>query len=188
MSAELAQPSGLAVSLEHEAVFIADSESSSIRKLSLKDGRVSNVVGGDVDPTVSRKNKCERQAQPFLIAVLFSLQNLFSFGDVDGVGTAAKLQHPLGVCWTSSHSNNLYAIDSYNHKVKQIDLTSMLCCSVTFVDSVLLNEPGGACFNTSGTHLYIADTNNNCIRVLEVDDGKVSEVSWSPCLIIYTLT
>lgn len=48
----LAQPSGLAYSPEHRAVFIADSESSSIRKLNLLTGGVEAVVGGHVSPDV----------------------------------------------------------------------------------------------------------------------------------------
>lgn len=43
-------------------------------------------------------------------------QNLFAFGDVDGKGVDAKLQHPLGVTWDAS-SSLLYVADSYNHKV-----------------------------------------------------------------------
>lgn len=45
-----------------------------------------------------------------------ALQNLFAFGDVDGKGVDAKLQHPLGVAWTPEQSL-LYVADSYNHKV-----------------------------------------------------------------------
>lgn len=43
-------------------------------------------------------------------------QNLFAFGDVDGKGIDAKLQHPLGVSWDEGN-NRLYVADSYNHKV-----------------------------------------------------------------------
>lgn len=43
-------------------------------------------------------------------------QNLFAFGDVDGKGADAKLQHPLGVAWAPGQSL-LYVADSYNHKV-----------------------------------------------------------------------
>ena len=56
--AGFAQPSGLAygrLCLEKEGhLFVADSESSSVRSVSLKDGAVKNVVGGDINPEVSR--------------------------------------------------------------------------------------------------------------------------------------
>lgn len=53
--AGLAQPSGLALAQTEpwECLFIADSESSTIRSLSLKDGAVKHVVGGERDPMVS---------------------------------------------------------------------------------------------------------------------------------------
>jgi hypothetical protein len=52
-AAGFAQPSGICVSNELHAAFVADSESSSIRKISLTDGKVSAVVGGDRSPFVS---------------------------------------------------------------------------------------------------------------------------------------
>lgn len=51
-AASFAQPSGLALAQRNEEVFIADSESSSIRTLSLKSGMVTAVVGGDRNPLV----------------------------------------------------------------------------------------------------------------------------------------
>lgn len=55
--AGFAQPSGLTIgrlkaSEQNEYLFVADSESSSIRSVSLKDGSVKNVAGGEIDPKV----------------------------------------------------------------------------------------------------------------------------------------
>lgn len=41
-------------------------------------------------------------------------QDLFAYGDVDGKGIDAKLQHPLGV---AAIGESVYVADSYNHKV-----------------------------------------------------------------------
>ena len=46
LKAGFAQPSGLAYDSESDILYIADSESSSVRKLSIKDGAVGKVVGG----------------------------------------------------------------------------------------------------------------------------------------------
>lgn len=59
-NAAFAQPSGLTIGSDE--MFIADSESSCIRKLSLVDGKVLAVAGGDRNPRVkhsiiSRSNK-----------------------------------------------------------------------------------------------------------------------------------
>ncbi|KAG7282329.1 hypothetical protein CRUP_002717 [Coryphaenoides rupestris] len=92
--AAFAQPSGLAPAPEGpwNCLYVADSESSTVRTVALGDGAVKLLVGGERDP-----------------------MNLFAFGDVDGKAVEAKLQHPLGVAWAPQRSL-LYVADSYNHK------------------------------------------------------------------------
>lgn len=53
--AGFAQPSGLALAPEEpwSCLYVADSESSTIRTLALKDGAVKLLVGGERDPMVS---------------------------------------------------------------------------------------------------------------------------------------
>ena len=43
---------------------------------------------------------------------------LFDFGDKDGVGDSALLQHCIGLGW---HKGVLYVADSYNHTIKTVD-------------------------------------------------------------------
>lgn len=161
--AGFAQPSGLATA-PHEpwsCLFVADSESSSIRTVALKDGAVKSLVGAERDPL-----------------------NLFAFGDVDGKGVDAKLQHPLGVTW-SSEQNLLYVADSYNHKIKVVDPKAKQCSTLAGTgeagDAVgpefnksCFNEPGGLCVANGGRTLYVADTNNHQIKVLDLDSKTVS--------------
>ena len=53
--------------------------------------------------------------------------DLFSFGDMDGKGTEAKLQHPLDVAFIPEdpafnqriNEEHLFIVDSYNHKLKE---------------------------------------------------------------------
>lgn len=52
-NAAFAQPSGLALAPKSKELFIADSESSSVRKLALADGKVVGIAGGDRNPLVS---------------------------------------------------------------------------------------------------------------------------------------
>ena len=55
--AGLAQPSGLALGgATLPYLYIADSESSTVRTVSLKDGAVRALVGGTPDPLVSGKS------------------------------------------------------------------------------------------------------------------------------------
>jgi len=60
---------------------------------------------------------------------MIDFQNLFGFGDRDGKQFDAKLQHPLGVTWCS-RDKTLYVADSYNHKLKAVDVQSNECTTV----------------------------------------------------------
>ena len=144
--AGLAQPSGLATD-GHSWLYLADSESSTVRRVSLGDGAVTNVAGGERDPT-----------------------NLFAYGDQDGAGVAARLQHPLGVS-VDPATGLLYIADSYNHKIKKAELQGKLF-TVTSVTGGL-SEPGGLCVDSASNCVYIADTNNHCIKILSLATGTL---------------
>lgn len=155
-----AQPSGLSISADTKEIYVADSESSSIRSVSLFTGGSKLLAGGDP---------------------LFA-DNLFQFGDKDGIGTAAQFQHPLGVLYGTDE--RVYITDSYNHKVKVMDPTTKKVKTLAgtgnagFKDGYglasQLSEPSGLAEGLDGK-LYIADTNNSVIRVLDMkeDDGPV---------------
>jgi thiol-disulfide isomerase/thioredoxin/sugar lactone lactonase YvrE len=149
--AELAQPSGLALGQDNRLYF-ADSESSSIRWVEL-DGdspEVGSLAGGD--------------------------QTLFQFGDLDGVGTGALLQHPLAVV---SDGELLYIADTYNSKIKRIDTSSGEVTTWLGEDhgwrdgeQPLFYEPGG--LDLVDGVLYVADTNNHAIRMIDLESGATS--------------
>jgi sugar lactone lactonase YvrE len=148
--AQLAQPSGLALDEAADTLFVADSEASAVRAVALDGGYVHTVVG----------------------------TGLFDFGDVDGVGDAVRLQHPLGLAFGGGV---LYVADSYNHKIKRCDPAARTVTS--FLGSGLpghrdgpaaeaqFSEPGGVSF--ADGRLYVADTNNHAIRVCDVATGEV---------------
>lgn len=43
-------------------------------------------------------------------------------------------------------------------------------------DSVQFDEPGGVCVSPDGHYLYVADTNNHAIRVVDLQTKSVSQV------------
>ena len=57
-----------------------------------------------------------------LWGVIIYMQNLFAYGDVDGSGTEARLQHPLAVALLAP-AGPLLVADSYNHKVTRLSLS-----------------------------------------------------------------
>ncbi|ERL88294.1 NHL repeat-containing protein 2-like [Dendroctonus ponderosae] len=160
-AAAFAQPSGLALFEVAKEVYVADSESSSIRRLSLADGKVTPVVGGDRNPN-----------------------NLFAFGDRDGVLYEAKLQHSLGVAG-SPDGKTLFVADTYNHKLKRVDVTENKVVtlmvnnnldSTDFADWAF-KEPGGLCVSADGKKIYLADTNNHQVKVVTLGrNGTISKV------------
>lgn len=153
--AMLAQPSGLALDAGDGVLYVADSEVSGIRAIDLAPGgRVRTLVG----------------------------EGLFDFGDRDGTGPEARLQHPLAV---ALHDGLLYVADSYNHKIKRLHPRTATVES--FLGSGLAGlrdgqgsnadfaEPGG--LSIAGALLYVADTNNHVVRACDLTTGSVSTLS-----------
>jgi len=139
-----AQPSGLA--LAGATLYVADSETSAVRVVGLSgaEGRVGTLVG----------------------------QGLFEFGAADGDRDTARLQHPLGVC---AAYGAVWVADSYNNTIRRIDITSGIVGTFAgngaygLADGVGRDasfwEPGN--IRAGWGLLYVADTNNHAIRVLD---------------------
>jgi DNA-binding beta-propeller fold protein YncE len=144
-SAEFAQPSGLA--LAGHTLYVADSEDSGVRAIDLDKGVVHTLVGS----------------------------GLFHFGDRDGRGEAALLQHPLGV---AAAPGALYVADTYNNKIKRIDLHTLEVTSLAGGSSATLFEPGGVALLPDG-RLLIADTNNHRLRTLDAKTDALADFDLS---------
>ena len=140
-SASLAQPSGLCAG--EYCVYLADAESSSIRTVRLPDGQVTTLIGKD----------------------------LFTFGNIDGGWTHARLQHPLDVSY-DMNSEMLYVADSYNDCIKRIDFSSKGIETINAGEG--LSEPGG--MSLSGHILWIANTNAHEIRTLNLINHEVKVI------------
>ena len=146
LAAAFAQPSGLTVNADK--LYLADSETSAIRSVRLdKIGLTATYVG----------------------------TGLFDFGDRDGTGKQARLQHPLGVHYADGA---LFIADSYNHKIKVLNLQTLEVLTVdASVDLVCdetsctrLWEPAGVlCLDKT---LYVSDTNNHRILKIDLESGE----------------
>ncbi|HUZ02549.1 MAG TPA: NHL domain-containing thioredoxin family protein [Thermomicrobiaceae bacterium] len=152
----LAQPSGLARG--DGVLYVADSETSAVRAVDLPPGeRVHTLVGS----------------------------GLFDYGDVDGAGRHARLQHPLGV---AADGGILYLADTYNHKIKRIYLADRRVESWLgdgqpgdrdgTGSAARFFEPGG--LSVGGGKLYVADTNNHRIRVVDLATDAVTTLHVDP--------
>ncbi|MBW4473749.1 MAG: redoxin domain-containing protein [Stenomitos rutilans HA7619-LM2] len=133
-------------------LFVADSETSSIRAITLGTHSIVQTICG--------------QGQ------------LFAFGDRDGIGLEVQLQYCSGLAYARE---SLWIADTYNHKIKQLDPATHTCRSVAggeagFEDRVGMaarfSEPSGVAF--ARDRLYIADTNNHTIRCMKLDFLEVT--------------
>ncbi len=142
LEAAMNQPSGIAS--DGSLLYVADSEASAIRSIDARPGgRIRTLIG----------------------------VGLFEFGDRDGSGRAARLQHPLGI---AVMDGRIYIADTYNHKIK------VLYPSLQRIETVFgtgrpgadegmrpqFFEPGGLA--AAPGHLCIADTNNHRICVADL--------------------
>jgi thiol-disulfide isomerase/thioredoxin len=145
--ANFAQPSGLTT--DGKFIYVADPEVSAVRKVPMDgQGRVVTLTG----------------------------TGLFDFGDEDGIGKEAKLQHAIGVQYVAG---KVYVADTYNSKIKVIDLTDNAV--ITFLGGKrddkdpAFNEPAGLSYAKG--KLYVADTNAHRIRVVDL---KTKELTTLP--------
>jgi DNA-binding beta-propeller fold protein YncE len=150
LEAGFAQPSG--ITSDGKRLYVADSESNIIRAINIAGGEVETLVGGD----------------------------LFDFGDVDGSGDDVRLQHPLGVF---AIDGEVLIADTYNHKIKELDPKGRTV--KTFLgtgkpgqsDGAVPSfyEPGG--LSVANGKLYIADTNNHAVRVVDVKTKRTATLN-----------
>lgn len=159
----LAQPSGIVT--DGRSLFVVDSEGSALRRISTKAKQNLNDPAGDIK-TIAGTHDLARGA------------SLFAFGDVDGEGTAARFQHPLGIVL---HDGGAFIADSYNHKIKVVDLKTQKVTTWagtgkpgTELSPVQFAEPAGLAI--AGNKLYVADTNNHRLVVVDLASKQATEL------------
>ena len=153
--ATLAQPSGLAGDATH--LYWVDAETSSVR-------RVPFAGEGDVETLIGT--------------------HLFEWGDSDGPAGTAQIQHAQGL---AAGDGVLYLADTYNHKVRALSLADF---SVTTIAGsgerdwndatgaeAAFEEPNG--LSLVGGKLYLADTGNHTIRVIDPGSGEVRTLAFT---------
>ena len=152
-SASMAQPSGLALSADGKTLYVADSESSAVRAITLsKDPQIVTLVGA----------------------------GLFDFGWVNGNFRDARLQHPLGV---AVDGDRLLVADTYNSAIRELELSKHEVVDFdggkfTCVDPVCVptREPAGIVVDTMD-RILLVDTGNH--RIDEYQPSAKTYHTWS---------
>ena len=151
-NASFAQPSALA--LDGQNLYVADPESNLIRVIDLTAKIVKTLAG-------SRPN---------------------DFENADADGKIVRLQHPLALAVAGKR---LFIADTYNHKIRALDLSKRIIGN--FIGDgtagsedgrrARFYEPGG--LSAAGDKLYVADTNNHAVRVVDLKTRQVSTLKIS---------
>jgi DNA-binding beta-propeller fold protein YncE len=150
LKARCAQPYG--IKTDGDLLYFADSETSSVRTVGFgSDAEVRTLVG----------------------------RGLFEFGDIDGPGPKALFQHCQGLALrTQDGATIAYVADTYNHRIKRLTAGPGEAVAVTFAGTgasgcddglasrATFDEPAG--LTVFGDRLYVADTNNHAIRVIDL--------------------
>jgi DNA-binding beta-propeller fold protein YncE len=149
----LAQPSG--ITTDGSKLYFADPEASAIRSADLNPkGKVKTIIG----------------------------TGLFEFGDIDGIGSKARIQHALGIFYNNA-DELLYIADTYNSKLKTVNpkTKEVLTYSGTGskgnrdgIGDAQFNEPNGLVIMNG--KIFVTDTNNNLLRVIDMNTKEVKTV------------
>ena len=98
-------------------------------------------------------------------------------GFADGTGTSATFNTPVGI--TVDSLDRIYVLDIGNHNIRRITAAGVVTSlagsrTATFADGVGINAsfntPSGIVADIYG-NVYVADTNNHCIRRVTSDGG-----------------
>jgi DNA-binding beta-propeller fold protein YncE len=149
LNSALSQPMG--ITKDYTRLYFLDSNTSALRSADLKlEGSIKTLIG----------------------------KGLFESGDIDGKFPDARLQYPVGIF---HNERKIFIADTLNHKIKSYDIdTKELRTLAGTDDSGFLNSNANeSSFNEPSSiakhnHLiYIADTNNHSIRILDLKANTV---------------
>jgi DNA-binding beta-propeller fold protein YncE len=209
-NAQLNEPKSVAV--RGTFLYIADSENHRIRQLDLSTGIIVTVAGGAgafssaappslplegrgtggggdddplADPVARKEEKYVQLAdQSGTVRFVTGTTAKDRFKGDGGPGTEALLNFPSS-CIADSRGN-LYIADTFNHRVRRIDVITGIITTVAGTgagrfngdggraDKAALHEPVALALNEEAGLLFIADLANYRVRVVNFATGVIS--------------
>jgi len=150
LSAELNSPSSVWVDSSHN-LFIVDKDNGRIRKVAASTGIISTVAGSNGN----------------------------AYAGDGGPAISASLNTPNGIAFDTS--GNLYIADTGNNVVRKVNSSGIISTVAGngfsafsgdggAATSASLSLPTSLAFDPAG-NLYIADSNNSCIRIVTTDQN-----------------
>lgn len=200
--ASFRSPSGITTDGVH--LYVADSGNGKIRKIEVDTSVVTTIAGsnsqGNTDgigasASFSYPQGITTDGAHFYVTsndkirkieiatrVVTTLAGSGQYGSADGTGAAASFDGPQGVTTDGTH---LYVADTYNNKIRKIEIATGVVTTLAGNGSDSDADGTGAAasfdsprgITTDGTHLYVADSDNNKIRKIEMETGVVTTLA-----------
>ena len=212
-AARFSEPTGLAMDAGGN-LYVADSFNSTIRKVVVATGAVTTLAGtagtiGSADGTgpaaqfyaphgltidaggnlyVTDSNRNTIRKVVVATGVVTTVAGTAGVaGSIDGTGTAAQFNNPIGVA--VDVAGNLYVGDTDNNTIRKVvaatGVVTTLAGSAVMSGSIegtgsaaRFKKPIGVAVDTAG-NLYVADVGNHTIRKVVVTSGVVTTLAGS---------
>jgi DNA-binding beta-propeller fold protein YncE len=206
LQAQFNNPTGLAISPNGGAIYVADFGNHRIRMI--RDGQVTTVAGSGVkgyadgaalqaqfyNPTglvispnggaiyvADELNNCIRMIRDGQVT---TVAGSGMRGYADGAALQAQFHNPIGLV-ISPNGGAIYVVDQWNHRIRMIrdgQVTTVAGSGVRgYADGPALQAqfeyPTGLALSPNGGAIYVADEFHNCIRMIR--GGQVTTVAGS---------
>lgn len=195
-SARFYYPHG--ISTDGTNLFVADTGSSTIRKIVIATGEVTTLtesVFNNPEGITADNNKLYvadtgsstiRTVDINSGLVTIFAGSVMSQGVADGTGTKARFDSPFGI---TTDGTNLFIADTANHSIRKVEIATGVVTTLAGEPSFpgatdgtglyysSFNGPTG--ITTDGTNLYVSDTNNHTIRKIVVATSVVTTLAGS---------
>ena len=189
-------------------LYLSDSLNNKIRKIVIASGVVTTLAGsgvaGSADDTGNLASfnypqgittdginlyvadNANNKIRKIVISsgVVTTLAGSGAAGVADDTGAMASFNYPKGI---TTDGTNLYIADSHNNKIRKIVIASSVVTTLAgsgvagAADNtgILATFSSPTDITTDGTHLYLADTQNNKIRKIVIASGVVTTLAGS---------
>ena len=181
------------ITTDGQALYIADSDNNTIRRVTLADMNVKTIAGqaGTAGKTDGPASKSQFSS-PRGIAVdkkaiyvadtgndvirkidlssmeTSTLAGTGEEGDKDGPALQAQFNNPGAIC---TDGTELYVLDADNHSVRKIDLAANTVTKLTLVNGHI---GSGCALSSDGKQLYFSDTTENAVEIVDTSSGNVT--------------
>jgi DNA-binding beta-propeller fold protein YncE len=177
-AALLNQPKAVALDAAGN-IFVADSRNHRIRKIDAATGFIATIAGNGMAGFAGDGG------QP--LTASFHMQYEMCTTAEDGKVTCTNENPEPGGGITLDDQGNLYVADTYNNRIRKIDLAAGVVSTVAGTGAAEFSGDGGPALAASfrlprdlefrAGRLYIADTDNHRVRMIDLATGIIQTVA-----------